>query len=48
MILESKDKKALGDIRMKKALEFMEDAQVNFKDSRNRTSVNTSWVIMLP
>ncbi len=47
MILESKDKKVLSDIRMKKALEFLEDAQVNFKDSRNRTSVNRSYYAVL-
>jgi len=45
--LEAKDKKALSDIRIKKALEFLEDANANFRDLRYRTSVNRSYYAVL-
>ena len=47
MNLEAKDKKILSDVRMKKALEFLEDAHANFNDSRHRTSVNRSYYAAL-
>jgi uncharacterized protein (UPF0332 family) len=47
MNLEAKDKKILSDVRMKKALEFLEDARANFKDSRYKTSVNRSYYAVL-
>ena len=42
MNLEAKDKKVLSDIRMTKALEFLEDARANCNDLRYRTAVNRS------
>lgn len=47
MNLEAQDKKSLSDIRMKKALEFLEDAHANFKDARYKTSVNRSQYAIL-
>lgn len=47
MNLEAKDKKILSDVRMKKALEFLEDARANFKGSRYKTSVNRSYYAVL-
>ncbi len=47
MNLEAKDKKVLSDIRMTKALEFLEDARANFNDLRYRTAVNRSYYAVL-
>lgn len=47
MTLEPKDKKALSDIRMAKALDFLEDAKANFNDGRYKTSVNRSYYAAL-
>jgi uncharacterized protein (UPF0332 family) len=45
--LEREDKKALSDVRMKKAREFLDDARANFKDSRYKTSVNRAYYAVL-
>lgn len=47
MNLEAQDKKVLSDIRMTKALEFLEDARANFNDLRYRTAVNRSYYAVL-
>lgn len=47
MNLEAQDKKSLSDIRMNKAVEFLEDAHANFKDARYKTSVNRSYYAVL-
>ncbi|MBW1921647.1 MAG: HEPN domain-containing protein [Deltaproteobacteria bacterium] len=47
MTLDVKDKKALSDIRMRKALEFLEDARANLKETRIRTSLNRSYYAAL-
>ena len=47
MTLEMEEKKALSEIRMTKALEFLEDAKVTFSSGRYRTSVNRSYYAAL-
>lgn len=47
MTLKSEDKKALSDIRITKAYEFMEDARANYNDGRYKTSVNRSYYAAL-
>lgn len=47
MNLDAKDKRALSDIRSKKALEYLDDAEANFKELRYRTSVNRSYYVVL-
>jgi len=45
--LEPDDKKALSDIRMAKAREFLSDAEANLKDHRLKTAVNRSYYAAL-
>jgi uncharacterized protein (UPF0332 family) len=47
MTLESKDKKAVCDVRMAKAYEFLEDARANFNEGRFKTSINRSYYAAL-
>jgi uncharacterized protein (UPF0332 family) len=47
MILESQDKRSLSDLRMSKAFEFLEDAKANFRDGRDKTSINRSYYAAL-
>lgn len=47
MTLDKKDKKALSDIRMSKAREFLADADANVKDKRFRSSVNRAYYAAL-
>lgn len=47
MTLESGDKKSLGNIRMAKAYEFLEDARANFKEGRYKTAINRSYYAVL-
>ena len=47
MTLESKDKKAVSDVRMAKAYEFLEDARANFNEGRFKTSINRSYYAAL-
>ncbi len=42
MTLNTEEKKALSEIRMQKALEFLDDAKSNLDNKRFRTSVNRS------
>ncbi|MEW5947929.1 MAG: hypothetical protein AB1711_00750 [Thermodesulfobacteriota bacterium] len=41
MSLEAQDKRALSDIRMARAYEFLDDGKANYKDKRYKTSVLT-------
>lgn len=47
MTLEPRDKISLSDIRIGKAYEFLEDAEITFKAGRYRTSVNRSYYAVL-
>ena len=47
MTLDAADKKALSDIRMEKAREFLEDARANLRESRHRTAVNRCYYAVL-
>ena len=47
MTLEPQDKRSLSDMRMAKALEFLEDARANAREKRNRTAVNRSYYAAL-
>jgi len=47
MTLESKDKKAVSDVRMAKAYEFLEDARANYNEGRFKTSINRSYYAAL-
>ncbi|MFH0924696.1 MAG: HEPN domain-containing protein [bacterium] len=47
MTLKMEDKKILSDIRMGKAYEFLEDARVNHKEGRYKTSINRSYYAAL-
>lgn len=47
MSLEAQDKKALSDIRMSRAYEFLDDSKANYKDKRYKTSVNRSYYAVL-
>jgi len=47
MTLSSEDKKALGNVRMQKAKEFLDDAKKNFDEGRYKTSVNRSYYAAL-
>ena len=42
MTLEPQDKRNLSDLRMSKALEFLEDARANLREGRYRTAINRS------
>jgi len=43
MTLEKQDKKALSDVRMAKAWEFLEDARANLREGRHKTAINRSY-----
>lgn len=47
MILEIKDKKAISEVRMEKAREFLADARATYGDRRYRTSVNRAYYAVL-
>ena len=47
MTLESKDKKAVSDVRMVKAYAFLEDARANYNEGRFNTSINRSYYAAL-
>ncbi len=47
MTLDTKEKKSLSDIRMEKALEFLQDASDNFGRGRFRTSTNRAYYAVL-
>lgn len=47
MILNSEDKKNLSEVRLEKAVEFLDDANANFEDKRYRTSVNRCYYASL-
>lgn len=47
MTLEREEKKTLSEIRMAKAGEFLDDARMNLKEGRHRTSVNRSYYAAL-
>jgi len=47
MSLEAQDKRALSDIRMSRAYEFLDDGKANYKDKRYKTSVNRSYYAVL-
>lgn len=47
MTLEPQDKRSLSDMRMAKALEFLEDARANARENRSRTAVNRSYYAAL-
>lgn len=47
MTFETKDKKALSDIRMDKAKEFVADARATYNDKRYRTSVSRAYYAVL-
>lgn len=47
MTLEPQDKRHLSDVRMSKALEFLEDARANLREGRHRTAVNRSFYAAL-
>lgn len=47
MTLEPQDKRHLSDVRMSKALEFLEDARANLAEGRHKTAVNRSYYAAL-
>ncbi len=47
MTLTKKDKINLSEVRMQKAMEFLDDARVTLKDGRIKTSVNRSYYAAL-
>lgn len=47
MILEPQDKRKLSDVRMSKALDFLEDARGNFREGRHKTAINRSYYAAL-
>lgn len=47
MTLEWRDKVSLSNIRIAKAYEFLEDAELTFKAGRYKTSVNRSYYAIL-
>lgn len=47
MTLEPQDKRNLSDLRMSKALEFLEDARANLREGRYRTAINRSYYAAL-
>lgn len=47
MMLEPKDKRDLSDLRMAKAVEFLEDARANLRDGRHKTAVNRAYYAAL-
>ncbi|MBI4715853.1 MAG: HEPN domain-containing protein, partial [Nitrospirae bacterium] len=47
MTLGPEDRKALSDVRIAKAREFLEDARANLAEGRNLTSINRSYYAAL-
>lgn len=47
MTLSRDDKIALSNLRMEKAIEFLEDARANYEEGRFRTSVNRAYYAAL-
>ncbi len=47
MTLGPQDKRNLSDLRMSKALEFLEDARANLGEGRYRTAINRSYYAAL-
>lgn len=47
MTLKPEDKKALSDIRIANAYEFIKDAKANYNEGRYKTSVNRSYYAAL-
>ncbi|MBI2001336.1 MAG: HEPN domain-containing protein [candidate division NC10 bacterium] len=47
MTLEPQDKRSLSDLRMAKALEFLEDARANLREGRHKTAINRSYYAAL-
>ncbi len=47
MMLESQDKRDLSEMRMSKALEFLEDARANLREGRHKTAINRSYYAAL-
>ena len=47
MTLEHKDRKALSDVRIEKAQEFIKDARANLAEERIKTSINRSYYAAL-
>lgn len=47
MTLEPQDKRSLSDVRMAKALEFLEDARANLREGRHKTAINRSYYAAL-
>jgi len=47
MTLSPDDKKALSELRIKKAYEFLEDARANFKDGRLKTAINRTYYAVM-
>ncbi len=47
MTLSKEDKTTLSNVRMEKALEFLEDAKANYREGRFRTSVNRAYYAVL-
>lgn len=47
MTLEEKDKRALSDVRMTRAMDFLEDARANLRENRYRTAINRSYYAAL-
>ncbi|MEW6527868.1 MAG: HEPN domain-containing protein [Spirochaetota bacterium] len=47
MTLSAEDKKTLSQFRLKKAKEFLDDAERNYDDGRYRTSINRSYYAAL-
>jgi uncharacterized protein (UPF0332 family) len=47
MILEPQDKRHLSEVRMSKALEFLEDGRANLREGRHKTAVNRIYYAAL-
>ena len=47
MTLEPQDKRNLSDLRMSKALDFLEDARANLREERYKTAINRSYYAAL-
>lgn len=47
MTLGPEDKKALSNVRMAKAREFLEDARANYLEGRYKTAINRSYYAAL-
>ncbi len=47
MTLSREDKKALSEIRIKKAYEFLDDARANLNEDRLKTAINRAYYAVL-